>query len=155
VVEQVTRQFRVASLEREVELGPLRRSLTRVGWRPTIAVDALRGVSLEARTGEAIGVIGTNGSGKSTLLRLITGLDVPTTGSVTATSQPVLRGVNAALQPELSGLANARLGLLAMGFRPDELGEAIARVSDQADLGRSIHRPMKTYSSGMGARLRF
>src|SRR5699024_3706867 len=56
---------------------------------------------------------------------------------------------------ELSGLANARLGLLAMGFTPDHIEEVVEQVMTQANLGGAIHRPMKTYSSGMGSRLRF
>ncbi|WP_109473990.1 ABC transporter ATP-binding protein [Ornithinimicrobium cavernae] len=155
VVDRVSRTFRVPSLERVRELGPLPRALARFGWRPTVKLEALKDVSFVAQSGESIGVIGVNGSGKSTLLRLIAGLDVPTRGSVTASSQPVLLGVNAALQPELSGLANARLGLLAMGFSPEAMEEAIAQVTTQANLGHAIHRPMKTYSSGMGSRLRF
>lgn len=154
-VENVSRRFRVPSLERVKELTPFQHLLTRVGWQPSVDIDALKGVSFTTRTGEAVGIIGTNGSGKTTLLRLISGIDVPTTGTVRTTSQPVLLGVNAALQPELSGLANARLGLLAMGFMPEELPDAIDRVIRQADLGRAIHRPMKSYSSGMSARLRF
>lgn len=154
-VDRVSRTFKVPSLERVRELGPLGRGLARFGWRPTVKLEALKGVSFVAHSGESIGVIGINGSGKSTLLRLIAGLDVPTRGTVKASSQPVLLGVNAALQPELSGLANARLGLLAMGFGPEALEEAIAQVITQANLGPAIHRPMKTYSAGMGSRLRF
>ncbi|GAA1155858.1 ABC transporter ATP-binding protein [Ornithinicoccus hortensis] len=155
VVEAVTRTFQVPSLEAEQDLGPVKGAMTRVGWRPKVPLEALKGVSFTTHSGEAIGVIGRNGSGKSTLLRLIAGLDVPTSGSVTTTSTPVLLGVNAALQPELSGLDNARLGLLAMGFTPEQLQRTIVKITEQADLGRAIHRPMKTYSSGMGARLRF
>lgn len=155
VVDRVSRTFKVPSLESVKDLGPGARSLARFGWRPMVKLEALKKVSFTAHSGESIGVIGINGSGKSTLLRLIAGLDVPTRGVVKASSQPVLLGVNAALQPELSGLANARLGLLAMGFSPEDLEEAIDLVITQANLGPAIHRPMKTYSAGMGSRLRF
>ncbi|WP_114907077.1 ABC transporter ATP-binding protein [Ornithinimicrobium murale] len=154
-VDRVSRSFKVPSLEALKDLGPASRALARFGWRPTVKLQALKKVSFTAHSGESIGVIGINGSGKSTLLRLIAGLDVPSRGTVKATSQPVLLGVNAALQPELSGLANARLGLLAMGFSPEALEEAMAMVITQANLGPAIHRPMKTYSAGMGSRLRF
>lgn len=154
-VDKVSRTFKVPSLERLKDLGPGARVLAGFGWRPMVRLEALKNVSFTAHSGESIGVIGINGSGKSTLLRLICGLDVPTRGSVRATSQPILLGVNATLQPELSGLANARLGLLAMGFTQDVLEDAIGQVIGQANLGPAIHRPMKTYSSGMGSRLRF
>jgi len=141
----------------------LRRSLPRwqraanrlVGREPTVLVRALAGVSLVARAGEAVGIVGLNGSGKSTLLRLIAGLETPHRGQVRARSTPVLLGVNAALLPELSGKQNVRLGCLAMGMTPDEAEVAYPTVVEVAGIGESIHRPMKTYSSGMAARLKF
>jgi teichoic acid transport system ATP-binding protein len=127
----------------------------RIGWNRTITVRALNDVSFVARAGESIGVVGHNGSGKSTLLRLMAGLETPTAGEVLATSTPAFLGVNAALMPELSGLENVRLGLLAMGRSPREVRGVMPDVLDLAGIGPAIYRPMKTYSSGMGARLRF
>ncbi len=155
VVDRVSRRFRVPSNEAVPRRNLLARGAALFGWSPTVNVDALRAISFVAHAGEAIGLVGSNGSGKSTLLRIIAGLDQPTRGHVTATSQPTLLGVNAALQPQLSGLANVRLGLLASGFTPREVNDLIPRVLDQAAIGEAIHRPMKTYSSGMGSRLRF
>lgn len=129
--------------------------LSRLGWSRNVTVKAVRNVTFVARSGESIGVVGHNGSGKSTLLRVIAGLETPTRGTVLATATPSFLGVNAALMPEMSGMANVRLGLLAMGKTPREVEAAIPDVVDLAGLGRSIHLPMKTYSSGMGARLRF
>ena len=126
-----------------------------VGREPTVVVRALAGVSLVARSGEAIGVLGLNGSGKSTLLRVIAGLERPSRGQVLAADTPVLLGVNAALVPELTGQQNVRLGCLAMGMTPDEAAEAYPGIVELAGLGSAVHRPMRTYSSGMGARLRF
>ncbi|MGO0577029.1 ATP-binding cassette domain-containing protein [Ornithinimicrobium panacihumi] len=122
---------------------------------PKLTVHALRSVSFVAHAGEAIGIVGTNGSGKSTLLRIIAGLDLPSRGQVTATSQPVLLGVGAALIPDLSGIDNARLGLLAQGLAPAEVKDVMPQVLDMAGLGDAIRRPIKTYSSGMSSRLRF
>ncbi|MEN3123659.1 ABC transporter ATP-binding protein [Janibacter sp. LM] len=124
-------------------------------WRRKSKVHALRGVSFVARRGETIGLLGHNGSGKSTLLRIMAGLEPPTSGSVLATSTPTLLGVNAALIPELTGSKNVRLGLLAIGLTPQQATAAVPDVLQLASLGPAIHRPMKTYSSGMGARLRF
>ncbi len=126
-----------------------------VGREPTVVVRALAGVSLVARSGEAVGLVGLNGSGKSTLLRVIAGLERPSRGQVLAADTPVLLGVNAALVPTLTGQQNVRLGCLAMGMTPDEAAEAYPGIVELAGLGAAIHRPMKTYSSGMGARLRF
>ncbi|WP_448059162.1 ABC transporter ATP-binding protein [Cellulomonas hominis] len=120
-----------------------------------VLVRALAGVSLVARSGDAIGVIGLNGSGKSTLLRVIAGVEMPHRGQVRARSAPVLLGVNAALLPELSGRENVRLGCLAMGMTSAEAEAAYPEVLEVAGIGAAIHHPMKTYSSGMGARLKF
>lgn len=118
-------------------------------------VQALRGISLAAREGEFIGLIGRNGSGKSTLLRVLAGLETPTAGSVLASSKPQLMGVSAALMPNLTGIDNIRIGLLAMGLSPEEAAARMDRVAELADIGDSIRMPMRTYSSGMTARLRF
>lgn len=154
VVDRVSRKYTVP-VSRETGGGRVRRALG--SFRPTTTqtVHALRAVSFVAHAGEAIGIMGSNGSGKSTLLRIIAGLDSPTRGEVRATSQPVLLGVGAALIPELSGLDNARLGLLATGWAPAEVATLMPRVLEQAGIGDAIRRPIKTYSSGMNARLRF
>lgn len=118
-------------------------------------VHAVRGVSLEVRTGEVVGIIGSNGSGKSTLLGAIAGLLPPTSGSVLVRSQPVLLGVGAALKPELSGYRNISIGCLAMGLSMNEIRERMNEVAEFTELGEALERPLRTYSSGMRARLAF
>ena len=125
------------------------------GGRDLQVVPALRGVSFTATEGESIGVVGHNGSGKSTLFRAMSGLIPPSEGAIFARERPVLLGVNAALVPELSGENNIRLGLLAMGFAPDEAAAQVDEIADFAELNDFIYHPMRTYSSGMAARLRF
>ena len=120
-----------------------------------VVVSALRGVSFAARSGEFIGVIGRNGSGKSTLLRTLAGLEAPSSGTVLTSSRPVLLGVSAALIPELTGAQNVKLGALAMGLTPDQAEDVFENVVELSALGEAIDLPMKTYSSGMGARLKF
>jgi teichoic acid transport system ATP-binding protein len=122
-------------------------------------VHAVKGVSFVAYRGEAIGVIGSNGSGKSTLLRAIAGLmPVEPGGAIYAAGQPSLLGVNAALLNDLSGERNVVLGCLAMGMSPAEVKPKVrdiiefSGINERGDFGSL---PMKTYSSGMGARLRF
>lgn len=126
-----------------------------IGRDPLISVTPFEGITSVARKGEFIGVIGRNGAGKSTLLRAIAGAENLASGRIYAAGQPTLLGVSAALLPQLSGRENARLGCLAMGMTPEQTDEALPGIIEFSELGEAIHRPMKTYSSGMGARLRF
>lgn len=118
-------------------------------------VHAIKGVSFTAYQNESIGVIGSNGSGKSTLMRAIVGLTPPESGAVYATSRPNMLGVGAALLPELSGEDNIILGGLALGFSKKEIAEMRNAIVAFAELEEFIDLPMRTYSSGMQARLKF
>ncbi|MFF7177754.1 ATP-binding cassette domain-containing protein [Streptomyces sp. NPDC008121] len=121
-------------------------------------VHAVRGVSFTAYRGEAIGLIGSNGSGKSTLLRAIAGLLPTESGKVYTDGQPSLLGVNAALMSDLTGERNVILGGLAMGMSKEEIRDRYQGIVDFSGInekGDFISLPMRTYSSGMGARLRF
>ncbi|MEW2083194.1 ABC transporter ATP-binding protein [Streptomyces sp. NPDC005283] len=121
-------------------------------------VHAVKGVSFAAYKGEAIGLIGSNGSGKSTLLKAIAGLQPPSKGRVFTQGQPSLLGVNAALMGDLTGERNVILGGLAMGMSREQIRDRyddIVEFSGINEKGDFITLPMRTYSSGMGARLRF
>ncbi|RFU85332.1 ABC transporter ATP-binding protein [Streptomyces triticagri] len=121
-------------------------------------VHAVRGVSFTAYQGEAIGLIGTNGSGKSTLLRAVAGLLPTERGRILTRGRPSLMGVNAALMDDLTGERNVVLGALAMGLTREQIKERYADIVDFSGInekGDFISLPMRTYSSGMRARLRF
>jgi teichoic acid transport system ATP-binding protein len=121
-------------------------------------VHAVKGVSFVAYRGEAIGLIGSNGSGKSTLLRAIAGLLPCERGHIYAAGQPSLLGVNAALMNDLPGERNVVLGCLAMGMTPAEVKAKTADIIEFSGInerGDFSSLPMRTYSSGMAARLRF
>ncbi|MCX5202872.1 ABC transporter ATP-binding protein [Streptomyces sp. NBC_00237] len=121
-------------------------------------VHAVRGVSFTAYRGEAIGLIGSNGSGKSTLLRAIAGLLPAESGKVYTDGQPSLLGVNAALMNDLTGERNVILGGLAMGMSREQIRQRYQSIVDFSGInekGDFITLPMRTYSSGMAARLRF
>ncbi len=126
-----------------------------VAMRRMREVHALKGVSFTAYEGEAIGVVGHNGSGKSTLLKAIAGLTPAAEGSIWADSNPTLLGVNAAMVNELSGERNVILGGLALGLTPEEIRAQYDEIVSFAGIGDFIDLPMRTYSSGMQARLRF
>jgi teichoic acid transport system ATP-binding protein len=118
-------------------------------------IKAVRGVSFEARAGEAIGFIGRNGSGKSTLMKAMAGLLPVESGRILAHSQPSLLGVGAVLQPGLSGRRNIILGTLALGLSKREAESKVDEITAFAGLEDFIDLPMRTYSSGMKARLHF
>ncbi|MBD0423244.1 ABC transporter ATP-binding protein [Streptomyces sp. TRM S81-3] len=121
-------------------------------------VHAVRNVSFVAHRGEAIGLIGTNGSGKSTLLKAVAGLLPVERGRIYTDGQPSLLGVNAALMNDLTGERNVHLGGLAMGMSRAQIKERYQEIVDFSginDKGDFITLPMRTYSSGMAARLRF
>lgn len=133
-------------------LGRLLRGAKPAGVRE---VHALKGISFVAYEGEAIGVVGRNGSGKSTLMRAIAGLLPAHQGAVYAQGQPSFLGVNAALVSGLTGSRNIELGCLAMGMTREEMRAKRDEIVEFAGVGEFIDMPMRTYSSGMGARLRF
>ena len=127
----------------------------RLRSRSSTEVHAVRGVSLDVRRGEAIGLVGSNGSGKSTLLRSIAGLQAKESGTVLVRGDASLLGVGASLKRELSGYRNVMLGGLAMGLSRAEVASAMPDLVEFTGLGEAMARPMKTYSSGMRARLAF
>ncbi|MDY3665754.1 ABC transporter ATP-binding protein [Schaalia hyovaginalis] len=158
VVDHASQVYRTQTTNREMlgGAGALGRAAHRLFRTPfSVEVHAVRDVSFFVRSGESVGVLGLNGSGKSTLLRMIAGVESPAAGRVFARSQPTLLGVGAALVPDLTGIRNIRLGCLAMGLTPAEAKEITPAIVELAGIGDSIFRPMRTYSSGMGARLRF
>jgi teichoic acid transport system ATP-binding protein len=124
--------------------------------RPAIrTVHAIQGISFVAYRGDAVGIIGRNGSGKSTLLRAIAGLLPPERGTVYTICDASLLGVNAALLEDLTGERNVVLGCLAMGMTKKEIKDKYPSIVEFSGVGPFINMAMKTYSSGMGSRLRF
>lgn len=118
-------------------------------------VHAVRGVSFVAHHGESIGIVGMNGAGKSTLLRAVAGLMPVSSGDVYVSGTSALLGVNAALVKSLTGERNIMIGGLALGLTKKQVEERFDEVVEFAGLQDFIHLPMKAYSSGMAARLRF
>jgi teichoic acid transport system ATP-binding protein len=118
-------------------------------------INAVKHVTLTAYEQDVIGVIGRNGSGKSTLMKALAGLLPVTGGNVYATSQPTLLGVSAVLRPNLSGRRNIILGGLALGLTRREIEAKTADIIAFTGLNDFIDLPIRTYSSGMRARLHF
>lgn len=117
---------------------------------------ALKGVSLEVQKGEVVGLLGKNGSGKSTLLRVIAGIYAPDRGQVEVEGRiSAMLELGAGFRDELSGLENIRLAGAVIGMSPQEIEARFDEITRFADIGDFIHQPLRTYSSGMRARLGF
>ena len=154
VVDDVHVEYKVlATGKRATAADSARKLLERS--RRTRSVHALKGVSFSAYENDSIGVIGSNGSGKSTLMRAICGSTPTSSGSIYAASRPSLLGVGAAQLRDLSGERNIILGGLALGLTRAEIESKLDDIIDFAGLREFIELPMRTYSSGMVARLKF
>lgn len=122
-------------------------------WR---TIEALRGIDFEVPYGSVYGVIGHNGAGKSTLFKAIAGILAPTHGRITVAGRVTpLLALGIGFNKELTGRENVLLGGLAIGLQPDEIMDRFDDVVAFADLGEALNYPMRTYSSGMFARLGF
>ena len=155
MVDDVHLNYRIVGSRRGGAPAALRRMVMRESAPGQRSVHAVRGVSLTTYRGEAIGLIGPNGSGKSTLLRAVAGLMTPSQGAVWTRGQASLLGVSAAMMSGMSGEQNIVLGCLAIGMSPEEIAEEYDSICEFAGIGDFVKLPMSTYSSGMGARLRF
>ena len=117
---------------------------------------ALKDISFDIQKGEMVGVLGKNGSGKSTLLKLIARVLVPSSGSVKVTGKiSALLELGAGFNPNFTGLQNIYFYGTILGFSKEKMDAKIDSILAFADIGRFIHQPIKTYSSGMRARLAF
>ncbi|MCA9552694.1 MAG: ABC transporter ATP-binding protein [Myxococcales bacterium] len=117
---------------------------------------ALTGVDLTVERGEVLGILGRNGSGKSTLLRVIAGIYAPDKGSVRSVGRiSSLLELGAGFRDELNGYENVRLSGAIMGFDARQIEELLPRIVDFSGLRDFMGQPLKTYSSGMRARLGF
>ncbi len=116
----------------------------------------LEEISFEVPQGQSMAVIGGNGAGKSTLLKIVTGVLAPTTGTIESRgSTAALLELGAGFDVEYSGLNNLRMNAAFLGLSPDQVEERLDDILAFADIGDSIHEPVKHYSSGMVVRLGF
>lgn len=129
-------------------------SLTRKNYhKDHFALDC---INLSVYQGECVGIIGTNGSGKSTLLKIITGVLNPTEGEVIVNGKiSALLELGTGFNPEYTGRENIFLSGMMSGFSRDEMEKKVDDIIEFAEIGEFINQPVKTYSSGMFARLAF
>jgi ABC-type polysaccharide/polyol phosphate transport system ATPase subunit len=145
------RQTRGRTLRRSLaaSVGARRRAEKGVFW-------ALRDVSFSIAPGEILGVIGKNGAGKSTLLEVIAEVIGPDEGEVLVSGRrPTLLTIGAGFERELTGRENIRLNAAYLGFSRKAIDGLMEPIEEFSELGQFLDQPLKTYSTGMRARLGF
>jgi ABC-type polysaccharide/polyol phosphate transport system ATPase subunit len=151
-LEGVSKRYRILSSQRDRLKSILTFGKSKAGrdfW-------ALKNVNLEVEPGTAIGILGRNGAGKSTLLTIISGVSQPTSGKVRVNGRLVaLLQLGAGFNDEFTGRENIMLNGLILGIERKEMLERFDEIAAFADIGEFIDQPLKTYSSGMRARLGF
>lgn len=117
---------------------------------------ALNNISFQVKKGETLGIIGKNGAGKSTLLKMITGVTKPTNGEISVNGEvSALLELGTGFNPEYNGYENIYLNGSMRGYSREEMKTKLQEIVDFADIGEYMEQPIKTYSSGMLARLAF
>ena len=117
---------------------------------------ALDNLNLEVKKGEVLGILGKNGAGKSTLLKMVTGVVTPTSGEIITKGKiSSLLELGTAFNMELTGIENIYQHGQVMGLTHEQIEERKQEIIDFADIGEHLYQPVKTYSSGMFARLAF
>jgi len=117
---------------------------------------AVDDVSFTVRQGESVALLGSNGAGKSTILKMITGVAFPTTGEIAVNGRvSALLELTAGFDMELTGRENIYLRSQLLGIRDNETAEREDAIVEFAELEEYIDQPVRTYSSGMKARLGF
>ncbi|MGL4740593.1 MAG: ATP-binding cassette domain-containing protein [Sarcina sp.] len=116
---------------------------------------ALKDINFEVRKGEIIGLIGLNGAGKSTLSNIIGGISIPSSGEIQINGESSIIAIGLGLNNFLTGIENINVKATMMGYKKEEINKIINEVIEFAEIGDFINQPIRTYSSGMRARLGF
>ena len=156
-VNHVTKEYRLGQLLSLKQ--NLQNAFARFRGHPVASqapFKALDDVDFKVEDGEVLGIIGENGAGKSTLLKLLAGINVPTSGSVSVpgTVAPLIE-VGAGMVPDLTGRENIYLNAVILGMRRAEIKKKFDAIVAFAELEDFIDTPIKRYSSGMQVRLGF
>ena len=137
-------------------IGSLKTALLWWQKRRIQELQVLKGVDLEISRGECVALVGRNGAGKSTLLSLIARVYKPTSGAISIQGRiaPLLE-LGAGFHPDLTGAENVLFNGIILGLTRKQVQSRIEQIVEFSELGEHIYAPVRTYSSGMMARLGF
>lgn len=159
VLDDVTVEFPIIggatrSLKKSVLRTATGGKFGQTGWHQTIR--AVNNVSLNLKSGDRLGLVGHNGAGKSTLLKTMAGIYPPSSGQVRLQGRVApLFGLQAGMDPNATGHENIWLRGLLTGMSIEEIRSKVDEIGEFSGLGRFLHMPVRTYSSGMRLRLSF
>lgn len=151
VIDNITKVYNIYN-------SPMDRLKEALNRRKTLHSEfyALKNISFDVEQGEIIGIMGRNGAGKSTLLKIITGVLQPTYGTVSVSGRiSSLLELGAGFNPEYTGIENIYFYGTIMGLSKAEIETKVDEIVAFAEIGDYVYQPVKTYSSGMFARLAF
>ncbi|MCR9248010.1 MAG: ABC transporter ATP-binding protein [bacterium] len=138
---------------------PYNRLLEKLPWNKKVRhrpVHALRDITFDVAPGECMGLVGTNGAGKSTLLKVLSGTTFPSAGRYAVRGRVTsLLELGAGFHQSFTGRANIFMNAAMMGFSQREAKKKVDEIIEFSELGEFINAPLRTYSSGMAARLGF
>lgn len=155
-VNNVSMVFPLSLMDQVLTLGKILFARPCAPRHTARAVVALENVSLDLEEAERVGIIGSNGAGKTTLLQIMAGLSQPTSGSVEVEGRVTcVMTLGVGLREELSGRQNIYIDGEINGKSKSEMDRIVDQIIEFTDIGEFIELPVRTYSSGMKARLGF
>ncbi len=150
-IKDLTKEYKMFARKRDRLIETIFPSIKKHG-----VFRAMDNLNLELKKGEVLGILGKNGAGKSTLLKMITGVVIPTSGEININGKiSSLLELGTAFNPELTGMENIYQHGQVMGLTDEQIKAKEKEIIEFADIGDHLFQPVKTYSSGMFARLAF
>lgn len=141
---------------RTIKKFSLRKTLFKPNKSKVEYFEAVKGVSFNIEQGKIVGIVGKNGSGKSTILKAIAGIFSADSGTIDLHGNTVsLLSIGVGFQPKLTGYENIFLSGMLLGFSEEQVKERVDEIIEFSELGKFIHKPVRTYSSGMHSKLAF